>query len=103
MNERYDRSVCANELLLRNTIIQKVISGWAMAGSLCLPETVAGSDRIGREPKAPTIQTPDLEDTPSGLPLISDKQEPTQVVVTPAEEVVLADTIPVTLPTEPGA
>ena len=25
LDERYDRSVCANELLIRNTIIQKMV------------------------------------------------------------------------------
>ena len=103
MNERYDRSVCANELLLRNTIIQKVISGWKMVDSFCLPEPVAGSDRIGEEPLASATQTADLDDAPSGLSLSSNKQDSTPVVETPAEEVVLADTCPDTLPTDPGA
>ena len=31
MPERYDRAVCANELPMRNTIIQKVVSGWELA------------------------------------------------------------------------
>ena len=103
MNERYDRSVRADELLLRNTIIQNVISGWAMAGSFFFsPETVAVPDRIGKEPKAPARQTPDLDDTPSGLHLISNTQESTQAVGTPAEEVVLADPSPETIPKDPG-
>ena len=50
MNERYDRSVCASELLLRNTIIRKMAGGWNMAESFHLPESVTSSVRIGKDP-----------------------------------------------------
>ena len=52
MGERYDRSVCANELLLRNTIIQKVVQRWNMVESFRLPETVPGAGRIGKDASA---------------------------------------------------
>ena len=61
MPERYDREVCAAELLLRNTIIQKFVSGWGLAPSFHLPETVTGHHRIGKEaPLRPPNQTEDL-------------------------------------------
>ena len=50
MPERYDRSACANELLLRNTIAQRMRSGWEIAPAFRLPITVTGETRIGREP-----------------------------------------------------
>ena len=37
MPERYDRSVCSNELLLRNTIMSKFNEGWTTAPSFHLP------------------------------------------------------------------
>ena len=49
MPDRYDRAVCATELLLRNTIIQKVVSGWELAASFHLPLTVPGGIRIGKD------------------------------------------------------
>ena len=48
MQERCDRSVRATELLLRNTIIQKVVDGWALAPSFRIPETVPSDSRIGK-------------------------------------------------------
>ena len=47
MPERYDRSACANELLLRNTVIHRVREGWNIAPACHLPETandITGSD-----------------------------------------------------------
>ena len=52
MNERYGRSVCADELLLRNAIIQKMVSWQNTAESFRLPETAQGSGRIGKDPSA---------------------------------------------------
>ena len=100
MNERYDRSVCANELLLRNTIIQKVISGWTMVDSFCLPETVAGDDRIG---KFPVASTPEVAPTPSGSLPSTQTQESSRIEDTPLQDVFLADTSHVALPVETGA
>ena len=48
---RYDRGVCANELLLRNTIAQKMAAGRALAPAYHLPSTVTGHFRIGKEPE----------------------------------------------------
>ena len=47
--ERYDRAVCATELLLRNAIIQKFVSGWDLTPSFHLPETATDHHRIGKE------------------------------------------------------
>ena len=57
--------VCANELLLRNTIIQKMVMGWNMAESFRLPETVPGSERIGRDPVATPTEV--VADEPSPM------------------------------------
>ena len=69
MNERYDRSVCASELLLRNTIIQKMVAGWNMVASFHLPESVTGAARIGKDPgmQASTIGVPSQTLVDSGL------------------------------------
>ena len=48
MPERYDRSVCPNELLLRNTIMCKFVEGWTTVPSFHLPITVDTSQRIGK-------------------------------------------------------
>lgn len=50
MPERYDRSVCASELLLRNAIVQKMASGWAWAPAYHIPTTASGQIRIGEDP-----------------------------------------------------
>ena len=49
MAERYDRSVCASEPLLRNTIMRKMAEGWNIAPAFHLPATVVGHQRIGEE------------------------------------------------------
>ena len=79
-----------------------MISGWAIVDSFCLPETVAGSDRIGKDPKALTPPTPELAPTPSGSPPITLTQESSGVEDTPLGDVTLADTCPETLPMETG-
>ena len=55
MPERYDCSVCAIELLLRNTIVREIVDGWWRAPAYRLPATVAGHVRIG---KTTTLDTP---------------------------------------------
>ena len=50
MPDRYDRIACANELLLRNTIVQRMRTGWEVAPAFHLPLTIAGTPRIGRDP-----------------------------------------------------
>ena len=60
MPERYDRAVCATELLLRNAIIQNFVSGWSLAPSFHLPLTIPNDLRIGKMPEgtlAPTAKT----------------------------------------------
>ena len=49
MPDRYDRGVCANELLLRNAIAQRLAAGWSLAPAYHIPTTVDGSVRIGKE------------------------------------------------------
>ena len=49
MPGRYDRSACANELLLRNTVIHRMREGWNIAPAFHLPETVNDINRIGRD------------------------------------------------------
>ena len=49
MPERYDSSVCANELRLRNTIVQRMASGWSLAPAYHIPNTIDCSVRIGKE------------------------------------------------------
>ena len=68
MSERYDRSVRANELLHRNTIIQKMVGAWAAVDSFCLPETVPGSGRIGKGPEGAPADVVDLMSSPPVLP-----------------------------------
>ena len=84
MNERYDRSVCAIELLLRNTIIQKMVAGWNMVASFHLPQSVTGAVRIGKGPdaQATTFEEPidplvgsDLVPSTQGLPAPVDVQQ----------------------------
>ena len=48
MPERYDRSACANELLLRNAIGRRIQAGWGIAPPSHLPVTVDIGVRIGR-------------------------------------------------------
>ena len=50
MPKRYDRSVCAIELLLRNTIIQQIVPGREVAPAYHLPLTVTENVRIGKPP-----------------------------------------------------
>ena len=72
MPERYDRSACANELLLRNTVIRRAREGWAVPPASHLPLTVVDTTRIGCEaeltytkshalgincPPSPTVRT----------------------------------------------
>ena len=60
MGERYDRSVCAIELLVRNAIIRKMAAGWNMVDSFHRPESVSGAVRKGKGPdnQAATIVEP---------------------------------------------
>ena len=58
MPERYDRSVCASELLLRNTIVQRIVAGRGIAPTYRLHATVSGHLRIGK---------PETPDTPADM------------------------------------
>ena len=37
MCERYDRSTCAQELLIRNITLQNIVSGWSPVGPFSIP------------------------------------------------------------------
>ena len=70
MPERYDRAACAHELLLRNTIVQRMIEGWGLAPAFHLPVSVDKSVRIGR------LETPP-EDSSQGV-VLSETSRQTQ-------------------------
>ena len=74
MPDRYDRSVCASELLLRNTIIRQMAAGWDMAASFHLPSTVAGHVRLGKE--VPPTQVPGLKSTHGETTLVPVTTDP---------------------------
>ena len=57
MPERYDRSVRAKELLIRNAITSKFNEGWAIAPSFHLPMSVDSSQRVRK-----AIETNELAD-----------------------------------------
>ena len=78
--------VCANESLLRNAIIQKMVSGWNMAESFRLPETVPGSARIGKGASAFPVAVVGVNCSHATLPLVASTQESTPSVATPLEE-----------------
>ena len=88
MNERYGRSVCANELLLRNAIIQKMASWWNMVESFRLPGTAPAPERIGEDPSAPQATAVDPGCSQVMLPFVTNTQDSTTLVPTPADEVV---------------
>ena len=94
MPERYDRAACSHELLLRNTIVQRMNEGWGIAPAFHLPATVDKTVRIGHTNTAPVV--PNQEDDPSGtnqatqdalgenlkpegVPVLETAQLPTQV------------------------
>ena len=87
MNERYDRSVCASELLLRNAVIQKMVSGRNMVESFHLPESVTGAERIGGSGTPPAniaeLSRPQVES-----PLVPRTQDLSAPVHTPTEVLV---------------
>ena len=67
MPERYDRSVCASELMIRNTIAQNIASGWEIAPAYHLPTTVTGHTQIGKTEETPLLGTQLTQtDTPIG-------------------------------------
>ena len=87
MPERYDRSVCASELLLRNTIVNKIVSGWTMAPSFHLPHTVLDAGSIGKV----SIDTnePPLPGTAQALPVgseVSQKGDDKELPLPPATQ-----------------
>ena len=99
MNERYDRSVCGDEILRRNAIIQKVASWWNMVGSFRLHETVPGSKRIGKDPSTFPPAVVGLNCSHATLPIVASTQEHTPSVATPLEETI-AELINVSPPGE---
>lgn len=77
MNERYGRSLWANEFLLRNTVIQKMANGWKTDGSFCIPETFYNAERIEN---GPTSTQRSIGDTVTNL-ATQTVQAPLQVAV----------------------
>ena len=58
MPERYDRAFCTAELLLGNTIIQKVVSVRGLGAAFHLPETVQSDRRVGKRSESLPIANP---------------------------------------------
>ena len=52
---RYDRSVCANSLLLRNTIITKIRKGGEATPAFHIPATATDYQRIGEDERPGSI------------------------------------------------
>ena len=82
MPERYGRSVCADELLLRDTIARKLAEGWEPAPAFRLPYTVSYQQRLG---KAETPPCPDgdahaCDKVVVVVGQVDDANAPTQVV-----------------------
>ena len=88
MGERYDRSVCANELHIRNAIIRKMASGWVVVDSFRLPETVPGSERIVKDPGAPPATAVEQSCSHVAFLFVASTQDSTTLVPTPADEVI---------------
>ena len=100
-NERYGRSVCANELLLRGAIIQRMASCRNMAHSFRLPETAPVSERIGGEPSTSPSAVVGPISPHVALPIVANTQDSTTWVPTPAGQAV-DDTLGGSLPVAPS-
>ena len=50
MHERYDRIVCADDLLLRNTIARRIGDGWSLAPAFFLRQSAGPPQRIDKSP-----------------------------------------------------
>ena len=87
MPERYGRAVCATEVLLRNNIIQKDVSGWELAPSFHLPHTGPSDLWIGEKVDDVLIPTPvsDPSDPSAGV------EDDSQVIDTPLAPATIAD------------
>ena len=90
MPERYDRAVCATELLLRNTIIPNFVSGWSLAPSSHLPLTVPNDLRIGKTPEE-TIPPTAPRSTADSSAVVQDDTQATEVALTQAIPAVESD------------
>ena len=101
MGQRRDRSAIANELLLRNAIIQKRASVRNTAGSYRLNETSPGSERIGKDPSAPPATEVEPSCFPSTLPIVAVTDVPTKLAPAPTGGAV-DDTSDGSLPAGPG-
>ena len=89
-------AVCANELLLRDAIIQKAIRGWNMAESFRLPETVSVSGRIGKDASAPPQSEGEPFRPPGMVPTEADSNGPSDGMISG----VIDETIPVEAATQ---
>ena len=50
MRERYDHSVGPDEIMLRNSSLAKIASGWEMGPAYHFPHNVNQNERIGKTP-----------------------------------------------------
>ena len=78
--------MCANELLLRNAIIQKMVSGRNVVDSFRLPETVPRSGRIGEDPSTFPAAAVDLNSPQVLLPIVASAQESAPSAATPLDD-----------------
>ena len=87
MNERHGRSARANELLLRNAVIQKMAPWRNTVDSVRLPGTVQGSERTGKDPSTFTaaVAGPNSP-THAALPIANSTQDPAAAVANPPDD-----------------
>ena len=90
MPERYGRSFCAIELLLRNTIVQQIVAGCNITPSYHLPETVNGHLRIGKpatlnDPTHPSTQLTAIQGDSDSLEPITAPNDDNSQIDSPSE------------------
>ena len=79
--------MCANELLIRDAIIQPMVSGRNMADSCRLPDAVPVSGSIGDYPSASPATAVDPIISLETLSIVANTQDSTKIVPTPVGEV----------------
>lgn len=70
--ERYDSSVCANELLLRDAIVQKMATERKLPDAYHLRAAVTAHVRIGKEPGETPLPNPTVGMATAGEGVIGD-------------------------------
>ena len=78
--------MCANELLHRTALIQKMVPGWDTADSFRLHETVPVSGRIGKDPSTIPAAAAELNSSQAILPTLASTQDSAPSASAPLEE-----------------